>query len=72
MVFEYVADATVREQMLRSGDADIMREPDFENLESLDSADGVSVEIESSYANQFIMLNNARPPLDNPLVRRIG
>ena len=70
VVFEYVADPTVREQMIRSGDADLTRELDFENLKSLGEEDGVAVKVEPSYANQFIMLNNARPPLDNPLVRQ--
>ncbi len=70
VVFEYVADATVREQMLRSGDGDITRELDFENLASMQEADGVDVKIEPAYVNQFIMLNNARPPLDNVMVRQ--
>ena len=70
LVVEYVADPTVREQMIRSGDADLAHELDFENLTSLDEADGVSVKINPSYANQFIMLNNARPPLDNVQVRQ--
>ncbi len=70
VVFEYVADPTVREQMIRSGDADLTRELDFENLVSLDEADGVSVKVEPSYANQFIMLNTAKAPLDNVLVRQ--
>jgi len=70
VVFEYIADVTVREQMIRSGDADLTRELDFENLESLGEAEGVAVMVEPSYANQFIMLNNARPPLDDVLVRQ--
>ncbi|MEM7533281.1 MAG: ABC transporter substrate-binding protein [Chloroflexota bacterium] len=70
VVVEYIADETVREQMIRSGDADLTRELDFDNLESLDAADGVAVMVEPSYANQFIMLNNARPPLDNVQVRQ--
>ncbi len=70
VVFEYVADPTVREQMIRSGDADLTRELDFENIASLQEEDGVSVKIEPSYANQFIMLNTAKAPLDNVLVRQ--
>lgn len=70
VLFEYVEDSTVREQMIRSGDADLTRNLDFDNLESLDSADGVSVKVEPSYQNQFIVLNAANPPLDDPLVRQ--
>ncbi len=70
VVFEYIADATVREQMVRSGDADITRELDFDNLASLSEAEGVRVVPEPGYSNQFIMLNNARAPLDNVQVRQ--
>ena len=70
VVIEYVSDATVREQMVRSGDADLTRELDFDNLPSLEEADGVKVEVLPAYNNQFIMLNNARPPMDNVMVRQ--
>ena len=70
IVVEYIADPTVREQMIRSGEADLTRELDFDNLDSLASSGGVAVQIDPSYANQFIMLNNARPPLDNVMVRQ--
>ena len=70
VVVEMVADATIREQMIRSGDADMTRLLDADNFASLQEADGVATKVEPSYENQFIMLNNTRPPLDNPLVRQ--
>ncbi|MEM7345459.1 MAG: ABC transporter substrate-binding protein, partial [Chloroflexota bacterium] len=70
VVIEYIPDPTVREQMIRAGDIDLTRELDFDNLASLQEAEGVDVKILPAYNNQFIMLNNARPPLDNVLVRQ--
>lgn len=70
IAFEIVPDAATREQMIRSGDADLTYDLDFDNIASLQEADGVNVFVEESYNNQFIMLNNAKPPLDNPLVRQ--
>lgn len=70
VVYEAVADTSVQEQMLRSGEANLVRVPNWDNIDSLRSDDAVDVKIEASYENQFLMLNNARPPLDNPLVRQ--
>ncbi|MEM7111074.1 MAG: ABC transporter substrate-binding protein [Chloroflexota bacterium] len=69
VVLEAVADPAVQEQMLRSGEASLVRAPDWDNLDSLEG-DDVSIKIEGSYENQFFMLNNAKPPLDNPIVRQ--
>ena len=70
VVYEIVADATVQEQMMRSGEATLVRAPNWDNLDSLTEDESVDVKIEPSYENQFLMLNNLRPPLDNPLVRQ--
>ncbi len=69
VILEAIADPTVQEQMLRAGEADLVRAPDWDNLDAL-RGDGVAVKIEESYENQFFMLNNARPPMDNVLVRQ--
>ena len=66
MSFEFVADETVREQMIRSGDIDLTRGLNTDNIPSLQEADGVEVKIESSYENWFMFINHAKEgPLQN-------
>ena len=71
VVFEFIPDPTVREQMIRSGDIDLTGGLNPDNIPSLQEAEGVDVKIESSYQNLFIYINHAKKgPLQSQKVRQ--
>lgn len=70
VVFEFVTDETVREQMIRSGDADLTVGLNPDNLESLMSTAGVEVKVMPSYENFFILFNTKKEPLNDAKVRQ--
>lgn len=70
IVYAIVEDPTVRDQMIRSGDADMTSDLPFDSLESLKSIEGLKVEPFLPLAQLIVGLDNTNPPLDNPDVRR--
>ena len=71
VVFEYIQDVTVREQMIRSGEVDITDRIPFVILEMLKKVDGVKVETaDSPLPVLFCLYQLDKPPLDNIKVRQ--
>jgi peptide/nickel transport system substrate-binding protein len=70
IIFDIISDATVREQMLRSGDIDVAYELNHDSIESLKQAPGVAVHIEPVFQTYFLEVNFKRPLLDNLKVRQ--
>jgi peptide/nickel transport system substrate-binding protein len=70
VVFENYSDPTVAEQQIRSGEVDFTHTLPFENYEALAQAEGVVVDVTPSFQNLVGLLNNLKPPLDNPKVRQ--
>ncbi|MGB0385594.1 MAG: ABC transporter substrate-binding protein [Ardenticatenaceae bacterium] len=68
--FEQVEDATVREQMLRSGDGDITYDLDFDSYVALQDVEGVRVDSIESWVTFNAFLNTLRPPFDDVKVRQ--
>lgn len=68
--FEQVEDATVREQMLRSGDGDITYDLDFDSYGPLQEVEGVRVDSIESWVTFNAFLNTLRPPFDDVAVRQ--
>jgi len=65
-----VEDPTVRDQMIRSGNADMTSDLPFDSLESLKSSPGLRVEPFLPLSQLIFGLDNSNPPLDNVDVRR--
>lgn len=70
IVYAIVEDPTVRDQMIRSGDADMTSDLPFDSLESLNSIEGLKVEPFLPLTQLIFGLDNTNPPLDNADVRR--
>ena len=70
IVFDIVEDPVVRQQMIESGTADFTYDIPADNLDSLNARDDVIVYTNPSFQNLLGLLNNQKPPLDNPLVRQ--
>ncbi len=70
IIFDIIPDATVREQMLRSGNLDVAYELNHDSIESLKQAPGVAVHIEPAFKSYFLLVNFKKPPLDNLKVRQ--
>ncbi len=70
VVFEIIEDETVREQMIRSGDAQVVDDMIPDNFVSLDEDPGVEVMDEKSFANYYIALNFAKDQLQDVKVRQ--
>ena len=70
VIVQAIADPTVAEQMIRSGEADFTYSLPFENYAALAEAEGVTVDITPSFQNILALLNTVKPPLDDPLVRQ--
>lgn len=70
VIIQVVEDPTVMEQMIRSGEADFTYNLPFDNYDALAEAEGVTVDITPSFSNLLVLLNNVKPPLDDPLVRQ--
>lgn len=70
VVLEIAEDPVVRQQMIESGTADLTYDIPADNLESLDARDDVIVYTNPSFQNLVGLLNNQKPPLNDPLVRQ--
>ncbi len=70
VVFEFVPDSNTRTLQLRSGQADVADGIPYNQVESLDASEGITVEVADSLKWDAIWLNNSEPPLDEPEVRR--
>ncbi len=70
VVLQIVEDPVVRQQMIESGTADFTYDIPADNLEALDANNDVNVYINPGFQNLLGLLNNQKPPLDDPLVRQ--
>src|SRR5262249_34083507 len=69
--YRYMADLGSRELGLRGGQLDVIAgQPDDRWLEQIASAPGVKVDVFGVGEVSTIFFNTARPPFDNPVVRR--
>jgi len=69
VVYEIVEDSTVREQMIRSGDADVTWALAYDSYATLEGS-GAKVNVDPAFQNLIIEMNTFKPPLDNPVVRQ--
>lgn len=70
IAYVIVEDPTVRDQMIRSGNADMTSDLPFDSLESLTSIATLKVEPFLPLSQLIFGLDNTNPPLDNADVRR--
>ena len=70
VILQVVQDATARQQMIQSGDADYTWTIPTENLPALKADPSVRVVTNPSYQNLLILLNTAKAPTKNVLVRQ--
>jgi peptide/nickel transport system substrate-binding protein len=68
--FEFVPDSNTRTLELRSGEVDVADAIPYNQVESLDAADGISVEVADSLKWDSIFLDTQKPPLDEVEVRQ--
>lgn len=69
VILEIVEDPTVRDQMIRSGEADITMELPIDSIESLRGVDGLTVEVWQPLAHLVAAFALHNSPLDNLQVR---
>lgn len=70
VTFEFVPDANTRTLQLRSGEVDVADGLPYNQVESLDASDGITVEVVNSLKWDSIFLNTSEPPLDEVEVRQ--
>ena len=69
-VFQIVEDPVVRQQMIESGTANFTYDIPADNMDALDARDDVNVYTNPGFQNLIGLLNNQKPPLNDPLVRQ--
>ncbi|AGK61240.1 ABC-type dipeptide transport system, periplasmic component [Archaeoglobus sulfaticallidus PM70-1] len=69
-IIKIVPDASLREQMVASGEIHIARDLPLDDIPKLQQDPNVVVKQKSSYQELYAMLNTRKPPLDNKLVRQ--
>ena len=70
IVFEYVPDANTRVLKVRSGEAEIADAIPYNQVESLENTEGISVEVAKALSWTAIFLNSTKPPLQDQKVRQ--
>ena len=65
-----VSDGVVMQNMLESGEADMVTLVPRESLDSVNARSDCKVEIGPSFMNYALHINTQKPPLDNKLVRQ--
>jgi peptide/nickel transport system substrate-binding protein len=69
-IIKIVPDASLREQMVASGEIHIARDLPLDDIPKLQQDPNVVVKQKSSYQELYAMLNTKKLPLDNKLVRQ--
>lgn len=70
VVFEYVPDANTRVLKVRSGEAEVADAIPYNQVESLENTEGISVEVAKALSWTAIFLNQTKPPLEDQKVRQ--
>jgi peptide/nickel transport system substrate-binding protein len=68
--FEFVPDANTRTLELRSGEVDVADAIPYNQVDSLDGQDGITMEVADSLKWDAVFLNTSEPPLDEVEVRQ--
>lgn len=69
-IYHIVEEGSTRMQMIQSGEANFTWLIPYENLPALEANPNLEVQANASMFNVFGRTNNAKPPLDNVVVRR--
>lgn len=70
VVFEYVPDANTRVLKVRSGEAQVADGVPYNQVDSLDSGEGVEVQSADTFSWASVFLNLKKPPLDDAKIRQ--
>jgi peptide/nickel transport system substrate-binding protein len=70
VVFEYVPDANTRVLKLRSAEADVADAIPYNQVESLDGTEGITVEVAKALSWTSVFFNTKKPPLNDVKVRQ--
>lgn len=70
VVFDLIEEPTLREQMIRSGDADFTYNLPFDSYAALESQDDLVVDTTPSFQMLYGLLNTQQAPLDDLRVRQ--
>jgi peptide/nickel transport system substrate-binding protein len=70
VVFEFIPDPVVEQQMLEAGEASATYALPMENLDALDARDDVTVYVNPSFQNLLGLFNMKKEPTNNKLVRQ--
>ena len=70
VVIKIIKEAAVRRLQLEKGDLDLIEEVPPDQIDVLRHKPGVAVIDQPSFRQDYLFLNNSRPPLDNVLVRQ--
>jgi peptide/nickel transport system substrate-binding protein len=70
IIIKIVKEATVMQQLLESGEADLVSRVPPDALTSIDEREDLEVLRGSSFMNYAMHINTTKPPLDNKLVRQ--
>lgn len=70
IVYEIVVDPVVALQMIEGGEADFYPSAPADRIAAFEAMDRLDVIVQPSFQHMMFMLNTAKPPLDNKLVRQ--
>ncbi len=65
IVYTIVEDTTVREQLLRTGEADMTNQMPYDAHAALEASGEITVDIAAQYWNLYASLQLDKPPMDN-------
>lgn len=70
VVFEFVPDANTRVLKVRSGEADVADAIPYNQVESLENTEGISIEVAKALSWTSIFLNSTKKPLQDKKIRQ--
>lgn len=69
-VVKIVTESVTRRQMLVKGEADIVHQMPFQDIEALKSEKNITISRVASFQQLYLFLNTQKPPLDNKYIRQ--
>ncbi|MBS1843117.1 MAG: ABC transporter substrate-binding protein [Actinobacteria bacterium] len=70
VVFQYVPDANTRVLKVTSGEAQVANEIPYNQVEQLNEAEGLEVQVQDTYSWSSVFLNQTKPPLEDEKIRQ--
>lgn len=70
VVIKKISEAATRRQLLEKGEADVVDQMPYEDLEALESNPDIEIVSSPSFENMMIFFNTKKSPLDDKLVRK--